>query len=388
MAAIWPRKLANLGIGVAFVIALWVPLGIRWARGSTANVAIENRAAAVFPDLQLQRESIERFPTKFENYYQDTFEFRKPLLWVNNLIKVCVLGVSPSPNVILGKDGWLFYSQFPVGEDREAIRPLTAAELENWRQLLQARSDDLAKQGVKYLLVIAPDKQTIYPDYLPGRVRSRLPAASRLDQLFEHLRAHSTVAFVDLRPVLREGRKREDLYYHTDSHWNGAGAYLAYGEIVTALKRWFSQMEPRPRDQVERIEGVGAGDLAHMIGLPDRMRETIPISYVPKTPKARFSLGAEGFAEKPYLLGHEKLYTTDVPESTGPRAVFLRDSFAGALMPMIAEHFQRAVFIPTYVMDREAIGRERPNVVVQEMVERMLCMPAQSFADPVPGATP
>ena len=48
------------------------------------------------------------------------------------------------------------------------------------------------------------------------------------------------------------------------------------------------------------------------------------------------------------------------------------DSFATALVPLLAEHFGRTVFLWTYDFDCDAIERERPSVVIQEYAERML----------------
>src|SRR5207249_2328864 len=102
--------------------------------------------------------------------------------------------VSSSPHVVLGKRGWYFYIANPVGNDFPAIMPLSREGLEAWQHLLEARRDWLARHGSRYLFVIAPDKQSIYPDFLPQSLRRRARARSRLDQLVEHLQAHSNLA--------------------------------------------------------------------------------------------------------------------------------------------------------------------------------------------------
>lgn len=49
-----------------------------------------------------------------------------------------------------------------------------------------------------------------------------------------------------------------------------------------------------------------------------------------------------------------------------------RDSFADLLIPLLSEHFQRIVFSWQYTFDRDIVEREKPDVVIQEMVEREL----------------
>jgi hypothetical protein len=56
--------------------------------------------------------------------------------------------------------------------------------------------------------------------------------------------------------------------------------------------------------------------------------------------------------------------------------VVFHDSFGEALIPFIAEGFQRTVFAPEDVLDCQLVEREKPDVVIHEMVERKLGLPA------------
>ena len=58
-----------------------------------------------------------------------------------------------------------------------------------------------------------------------------------------------------------------------------------------------------------------------------------------------------------------------------PRAVILRDSMAIPLIPLLAENFSRVVFASTRKLDRALIERERPDIVIEELVERSLHAP-------------
>ena len=63
---------------------------------------------------------------------------------------------------------------------------------------------------------------------------------------------------------------------------------------------------------------------------------------------------------------------TEIPGSNLPRAVFFRDSFTSAMIPFLAEHFSRAVFLWEYDVNPEIIATERPQVVIQQIVGRHL----------------
>jgi hypothetical protein len=66
--------------------------------------------------------------------------------------------------------------------------------------MLRRRSDQLERRGIRCLFVVAPDKHSIYPEYLPETVSVHSP--TELDQLLPSL-DEAGVLHVDLRPALR-----------------------------------------------------------------------------------------------------------------------------------------------------------------------------------------
>lgn len=63
---------------------------------------------------------------------------------------------------------------------------------------------------------------------------------------------------------------------------------------------------------------------------------------------------------------------TVVDDPSLPRAVFYRDSSGSALIPFLAEHFQRMVTLWEYDVVPATVREERPQVVIQEWVGRRL----------------
>jgi len=64
-----------------------------------------------------------------------------------------------------------------------------------------------------------------------------------------------------------------------------------------------------------------------------------------------------------------------------PRAVVYRDSMAIPLIPLLSENFSRVACVWSQRIDPAFIAREKPDVVIEEMVERALLAPA---ATPMP----
>jgi alginate O-acetyltransferase complex protein AlgJ len=63
---------------------------------------------------------------------------------------------------------------------------------------------------------------------------------------------------------------------------------------------------------------------------------------------------------------------TEIPGSEAPRAVVFRDSFTSRLIPYLSEHFSRAVYLWQNDVDPSVVLKERPAVVIHEIVGRHL----------------
>jgi hypothetical protein len=117
--------------------------------------------------------------------------------------------------------------------------------------------------------------------------------------------------------------------------------------------------------EVDRDEP--GGDLAEMLGVSEALRERS--RYLePKRPRRARLL------EPPTLReGYEVArVVTEVPDSRLPRLVMFRDSFATRLIPLLSEHFGRAVYQWQNDVDLDLVAQEKPALVIHEMVGRRL----------------
>jgi hypothetical protein len=89
--------------------------------------------------------------------------------------------------------------------------------------------------------------------------------------------------------------------------------------------------------------------------------------------------------EHPNPYGIEARMATETPDRRLPRAVIFRDSFTSALIPLLSEHFSRALYLWQPNVDPDTVVTEQANVVIQEWVGRRLST-ALPY-DPVPGAS-
>jgi alginate O-acetyltransferase complex protein AlgJ len=350
---------------ILFISVLWLPLVGMVLNVDRGDPSDENRTLASWPTATWDWQSFREVPDGLTRYFEDHFAFRQRLVRWQAAARLRAFGVSSSDAVINGRDGWLFYADDGALDDYAEAPPFTSAELEVWRRTLQDTSDWLGAQGIAYLFVISPDKHVVYPEFMPDTIRPT--AVSRIDQLVEHLRRHSTVRMLDLRPALLAGKQRERIYHRTDTHWNDRGAFIGYQQIMQALARDVPGLRLPARDIFEprtvRSQGL---DLAGMLGLTRVLAEE-DLLLVPRRP-------AMARIIEPTRPNRRLMHARVVTETPtrGPRAVVFMDSFGAGLIPFLSEDFSRVVYLWQPNMDPAVVRDERADVVIQEWVGRRL----------------
>ena len=349
----------------------------------------ENRPAPMAPAWPKSAAEWSALPNLLQAYWNDAFGFRRRLIHWRSVTELA-LGVSPNPSVAIGKDRWLFFTGDESFEQHRGARPFSDPELRDWAEQLEARRLWLASRGAHYLFVIAPDKQTIYPDQVPARSGpfGRTPA----DELVPYLHAHTGVDVLDLRGSLRVARAEGAVFTKTDTHWNDRGAFTAYTAIVTRLHARDPRMTPRPRiDFIRSPLPLWNGDLSLMLpGLYGSLSEGGE-QWQPSSPTAAHESNFDALCP-PESLRYALFETANRADL--PRAVFFHDSFllapderlfqpqpAGALpvpsatfrlRSLLAEQFSRSAFTWQYEFNQMLIEHEHPDFVIQEYVERKL----------------
>jgi alginate O-acetyltransferase complex protein AlgJ len=352
-----------------FLLSLVIPLLGTWFHWDPVDASNENRRLTAMPTPPHTYKEANHYTDQWLDYYRDHFGMRNALIRIAALGQYHGIGEEMSGDVVVGKEGWLY---FRADGDRDFIgsrglNPMTSSELDAWQKLLETRQKFLAARGIPYLVVVPPDKQTIYPEYLPYEYRPVLPV-SRLDQLIQRLKdTHSPVRIVDLRPALLAAKSKWLLYRKTDTHWNDLGAFVGYQVIIHAIQDTLPKWHIVPQtldDFTVGPEGPEIGDLARMMDMP---------SLYPAKGRALFR--KIPFPIPPAMADRERIAVMDLHDPTKPRLVIYRDSFSIALVPMLGPHFGRVAYAFIYPMERTVIAQEKPDLVITEFIERNLYIP-------------
>jgi len=360
-----------------FVILISLPVFKQWFIGEPNTEAIEGRPLNTRPELSFKR-ALKDFPDDYEAYYNDHFGFRSALLRVGGYIGVKYANVPLSPYVIIGKEGWLFLKSGQTEDNFRGGPVLSNADLERWKRSLEHRQELLARRGVQFLFVIAPDKQTIYPEYLPDKYR-RPNDLTPAQLLVSYLAAHSNVHVLSLLEPLMNAKVSGRLYFRNDTHWNTMGAYVGYREIMERLHVWFPDLKPRDRSEFQTVDEYVKGDLARMIGMPGYSAESEPDlkQLVPtKTSSTPFQLaGAD--------LDPMWNFTTQAAGiDNSRRLVIIHDSYTWRLEPFLSADVAQITYLTRGKDDEKyekvlgsALEMEKPDVFIEERVERYLLTP-------------
>lgn len=373
------RRVADAVLAVLFVAALAAPLlGVKLGHhGWDIAQRAENRRMSAEPTLlrldELHVDSAKgrvkamaKFPGEFKYYFSDHFGFRSLLIRTHGLLMVKALGVTSNPSVILGKQGWLYLANDGSLEDWRNIDPFTPEQLEAWRQMLEAREKFCAERHIPYVLITAPSKHDIYPEYMPDEL-TQVRHETRLDQLIAYLaERHSPVRIVDLRkPLLAAKRSGVRLFQKTDTHWNDRGGWVAYQAMMAAIRQRLPAVRVLPASDFEPLTTLRPGmDLAGLLGLNDVLSEE--------------SLDLR--AKIPLRLPHVEQDIVEpivVPAGPagGPSVVMFRDSFMTNVLPWFAQGFGRGIYLWEDGFDRRLIEAEHPDIVIQELAQRKLMLP-------------
>ena len=355
-----------------FLLLLMLPMATWLAAWDNQVVLLEQRAPVAFPPRPHMREALQAWPQAFDRWLHDRSGLRSALVFAGSWIEVNLLGQSTNPDVVLGRDGWLFYAGDRAFEQLRGRDLFTPAQLDHWIDRMQQRRDWLAARGIAFLIVFVPNKERVYPEFLPASVGE--PAAvSRPMQLARRLRErHSDLPLLDLTATLVAAKQRTQVYARYDTHWSGSGAFDGYQAIMQRLQPMLPSLQPLRADQMENVAITYPAhqlDLQRMLGLGWAGHgETLDVPLLRDEPAwqtRREDLQGDG---------GDRMRLTST-RSEAPTSLWLSDSFAGALAVYLNHTFRRATLVPHRGLrfDRALIEAERPDVVVYEVVERFIC---------------
>lgn len=341
-------KLSNRVLIIGFMILLLIP-----------NIVIVLQDHAIDPRLEFNPKKPKEIVTKFKNFYTENFGLKAELFSLYKTIKTKALKDDVLPNrVVAGKEEWYFLGNHynNVLDDSFGNKAISNYELFLIFEKISHLKKSLQKRGIDLILVVPPNKHSIYGENLPFQL-SKNPTV--LSQLKSHLKKTIDFEIFDLSSAISGQKNEHQMYYRSNTHWTDIGAFYGYNKTMEIIENKTQTIYPKVTlaDYDPILMPIKEADITKMIQLD--VKEKV-IYLQKKTPEKGMFIQTDGiYIQFKNARGKKKL-------------LMYKDSFANAMIPFFNESFAEAWYTTVYNIDYDFIDRIKPDVVVIEIVERNL----------------
>lgn len=190
------------------------------------NMFIPDRTMSVSENRNLEKkptiEDIKEgsYPSKFEKYYTDHFIFREEMISINRMFEVG-LDKSVVDNYYLGEDNWILGMFPPI---------LSSDNIDRYSDAINQLAQISSGMGKKVYFTLTPHKSNmlkhLYPKFVDNKENININKETFQSQL-----NLNNITFLDIDGDMLNkfsGKELERLYFKTDHHWNGTGAFEGF----------------------------------------------------------------------------------------------------------------------------------------------------------------
>ncbi|NLX83616.1 MAG: hypothetical protein GXZ04_07370 [Clostridiales bacterium] len=253
-----------------------------------------------------------------------------------------------SPQVVKGRNGYLFFT--PALDSVLGARRMEQHELDALADRLAGISERLKRQGTRFVLLIAPDKSGVYPQYLPWYISPAASYNTDRSQLISLLKQRDVLA-PDLQAML--SAQETKTYLKTDTHWNAYGANLAFQTLMKSagftdsygfLPADFNLPKPAPGDLVPLF----------LPGIEDPQTDFLPPLH-------------RSYRTAAPMRSLDDMTIRTMSDAAGPSIYVARDSFGKALFPYLAKAASSMMFTRDYTgFEERAAGYDLAVLLLAE----------------------
>ena len=346
-----------------FIVVMCLPYFLWLVFGKFFDTAnYENRNLESKPVFSI--DTYGKFASDYTAYFDDNLPFKNALVSLNSRMNYYLFRSSSSDRVIIGKEDWLFYADVSDGNpiaDYQGKRMFSEEELQAIADNLLGIEEELAKQGVEFVIFVAPNKERIYSEMMPDFYGEPADIYAT-QQVIDYIKNHTDIRIVYSYTELMEAKSffpNVNLYYKTDTHWNDVGGYIGSRALLSEL----GIDMPDIIDSsivIEESSGAG-GDLANILHMTSDFADD--------------SYSISGYEDHD-IVNIKWDFSTEIIyhcQNADTRKLFVvRDSFFTAMSEYMASQFNDSYMIHRYAYDYEKYIEQSPDIFVLEVVERYI----------------
>ena len=320
----------------------------------------ENRTLASKPIFMST--NINEYPKKYEEYFNDYLPFRNELVKLKNLNDIFVFNNLVHKDLILGKEKWLFLKWDPLIPNYMGTYTYTEEELERAKNNLIRLKEVFNQNGADFYMVICPDKNQIYPEYMPDYIKRIHPEFNATDVFIKYMKENTDLNIIYLKEYFLDIKKYYPIYYKFDAHWNKLGAYFGYQEIMNNIGKDYININNISLQRIDNAENTPS--LAQLASLRNSKLYKYDTEYIISNyTKYKYKL----------LTNYRWEYISCESDSKDNTSiVMIRDSFADNIFDYMSTRFSKTSYIiagsDSYSISN--IIKTNPNIVIYLSVER------------------
>lgn len=200
----------------------------------------------------------------------------------------------------------------------------------------------------KASILLAPTSIEFYKEKLPlfAEVSSQQPVLGEAEEFLK-----GSVNFINVYQTM-EAHKQEDIFFRTDHHWTMRGAYYAYTQAADVLGfKPYAIADFSSKEVSGTFLGTYASKVVGFPVQPDAIEvlyPKFPSDYVvtyEDTGKVLHSLYHPESLQKRdqysfFLEGNHSLLTIHSQVKNGRKLAVIKDSYAHAFLPFLANHYE------------------------------------------------
>jgi len=312
---------------------------------------------------------------------------------VTNYFYYKVFNVSRNKrDVVVGVDNFLFLGNrhgSVIDKTRGAYK-YNLTDIHNWTDKLKKIQLWYENRGIKFVIVMAPNKHSVYKEKLPDWMKYN--GKTITDDIVK-LSHEKNINMLDLRNSLKASKKDNILIYTKgESHWNNIGASIAYDNTINFINKKYKNNIQRVKYRIMSNKR-GKSPLSVMLKMKNPFNHEDNV-YKIKTTAGKIEIvnidkktfdndGEHKIIKNKNIWSNTKFFLIKNKSAlNNKKLLFLCDSFSATGDEYIGNSIlYNQTFRTIFKLDYHHIkghrlsnfvAKHKPNIVIYQIVERNL----------------